>query len=900
MGRMVLAAMAVASLLLGDCRAGDDAGRADAARAEFFEARVRPVLVGRCFECHGPNKQKGGLRLDSPDAMRTGGDTGPVIVAGDPEHSPLIEAIRHDGSVKMPPKGKLDAAEIDVLTEWVKQGASWPSTTSEKRPETAASFITDADRAFWAFQPVKEPPAPVVKDTAWPKSSLDAFILAKLEQNGLRPSPPAAKRTLIRRATFDLIGLPPTPEESEAFVNDASPEAFARVVDRLLASPHYGERWGRHWLDVARYGEDQAHSFQPRLYPNGFRYRDWVARAFNADMPYDRFVTEQIAGDLLDEPGRLERLPALGFFALGPVYYGDPKTLDQVDDRIDTMTRGFLGLTVACARCHDHKFDPIPTADYYALAGVFLSTNYHEAPDAPPEQIAAFDLGQLVIEAKTREIDAFLQGESSRAHAAESARVLVAALAHRGEPRRPLADLARIEGLDADRLGRWVGFLDRAKDHAEVIALRRIGDDLAEDDEARRILLDAAETFLSRVQALLDRRQALLAAESLKKSPSPPALDAADKALIGWLFDDKGPLAVRKDQDEKELPATAKRQLAALREAKNLAQKNAPPKYPVVHTLKDHPRPADTTVLVRGNAEAPGPTVPRHFLSILGGDSAPFTRGSGRLELARAIARPDNPLTARVMVNRIWQHHFGRGLVGTPSNFGELGERPSHPELLDHLARRFVANGWSIKSIHRDILLSATYQQAGGTDSHAIERDPENRLLWRMKRRRLEVEAWRDAILAVSGRLDPALGGPSVKLDDRNNRRRTFYAAVSRHDLSPMLRLFDFPDPNITGSERTRTTVPLQALIVMNDEFLIESARALAARVRSSPDGGDDARIQMTYALLFGRPATDRERQIGREYLSAGDPDGSPPADLSRWERYAQALLGTNEFVFVD
>ncbi|HEX8201802.1 MAG TPA: PSD1 and planctomycete cytochrome C domain-containing protein [Isosphaeraceae bacterium] len=754
--------------------------------AEFFEAKVRPVLAGHCFGCHGPRKQKGGLRLDSPDAMRAGGDSGPAVVPGDPEGSPLVEAIRYDGAVQMPPKGKLDDAAIAALTEWVRRGAHWPAAEAAAGPAAASTTrtISAADANFWSFRPVRDVQPPAVQDVAWPRTPIDAFVLAKLEEAGLHPAPEADKRTLLRRATFDLTGLPPTPEEVEAFLRDESPDAFARVVDRLLASPHYGERWARHWLDVARYGEDQAHSFQPRLYPQGYRYRDWVVRALTDDMPYDRFVTEQIAADRIEGPGRADHLAALGFFACGPVYYGDPKKLDQVDDRIDTMTRGFLGLTVACARCHDHKFDPIPTTDYYALAGVFLSTDYREVPCAPPEQVAAYDAAQAAIKAQKDQIDAFLKAEATR------------------------------------------------------------------------------------------------------------------------LAEARGGKAVPKDRIETELPEEARATLKQMRREMQRLQAEAPPKYPVIHALAEAATPADMTVLVRGNPEAPGPAVPRRFLSALGGAEAPFTRGSGRLELARAIASPENPLTARVLVNRVWQHHFGRGLVGTPSNFGALGERPSHPELLDDLARRFVAGGWSIKALHRAILLSATYRQGSQHDPHAPQVDPDNRLLGRMSPRRLEVEAWRDALLAVSGRLDPALGGPSRPLDDPANRRRTLYAAVSRHDLAPLLRLFDFPDPNITAAERTRTTVPLQQLVVLNDELVVAAARALAARLRADPagDGHEDdaARLRRAYLLLFGRPATEPEVRLGLGYLGARDPDGPPAGDLSRWERYAQVLLGTNEFLFID
>jgi mono/diheme cytochrome c family protein/cytochrome c553 len=769
-------------------------GKLDSADEEFFETRVRPLLVSKCLECHGAEKHKGGLRLDARAAMLRGGETGPVVVPGKPEESPLIEAIRYAGDVQMPPKGKLKDEEIAALTEWVKLGAHWPESrpginprsvaTTAATADTATHSLTAKDRSFWSFQPARNPPPPLVQDGAWPVSPIDRFILARLEQDGLAPAPPADKATLIRRASFDLIGLPPAPEEIDAFIRDTAPGAFSRVVDRLLASPHYGERWGRYWLDVARYGEDQAHAFQPRLYPNGFRYRDWLLRALNRDMPYDQFVIEQIAGDLLEGPGRIDRLAALGFFACGPVYYGDSKKHDQYADRIDTLTRGFLGLTVACARCHDHKYDPIPTTDYYALAGVFASTDYVEVPAAPKEQVEAYDKAQAAIQAKEKEITAVLKAE------------------------------------------------------------------------AQRLKQKTTSDQLKRIESML--------------------------------------------------PAEAKAKVTALRTEMGRMKKSAPPKYAVIHTLGDASRPVDMPVLVRGNPDTPGVKVPRRFLAVLGGERSAFDHGSGRLQLAHAIASADNPLTARVMANRIWQYHFGRGLVATSSNFGVLGERPSHPELLDWLSYRLVASGWSLKSLHREIMNSAVYQQSSRVDSPGFAKDPANALLSRMNRRRLDVEAWRDAMLAVTGRLDPRLGGPSISLDAPANERRTFYAAISRHDLAWILRLFDFPDPNITSGGRVETTVPLQQLFVLNSEFMVGSARAVAARLlaASRPEPDDAERIRRAYLLLYGRPVTERERALGIAYLTAPDPAASgpahPPSASSRWERYTQALLATNEFFFVD
>ena len=732
----------VSWLVAGFAVAADESPMPPRKAAEYFEKSVRPVLAENCFNCHSDRKQKAGLRLDSRQAMLTGGESGPAIVPGHPEQSLLLKALHYRDDLKMPPKGQLPAEHIAALTTWIKQGAPWPEAAQELRPVVQGSSfkIAPKDRAFWSFQPISAPPVPTAGGmpalpgdsrpsalhNTWAKTPVDHFVLAKLEEKHLRPVAAADKRTLIRRATFDLIGLPPTPQEIDAFLQDESPEAFARVVDRLLASPHYGERWARHWLDVARYGEDQAHMFEARKYPQGFRYRDWLVRAFNNDMPYDRFVMEQIAGDLLDLPERLENAPALGFFALGPVYYGDPKKLDQYDDRIDTLSRGFLGLTVACARCHDHKFDPISTKDYYGLAGIIASTDYAEIP---------------------------------------------------------LVSVAEVE---------------KAK------------------------------------QALTEQQK----------------------------------------------------------------KKKVAPKYPLVHAVKDG-KPVTLNVHIRGNPATLGEDAPHGFLSILtSGNHGPFTNGSGRLDLARAIASVDNPLTARVMVNRIWKHHFGKGLVRTPSNFGALGEPPTHPELLDHLASHFIASGWSVKQMHREIMLSAVYQSSSRSDGRNEDVDADNKLLWRMNRRRLEVESWRDAMLAVAGKLDETLGGPSTDLANADNRRRTLYGMVSRHELNPLLRLFDFPDPNITSDARPVTTVPLQQLFVLNSEFMVRNAKALAARL-AALEKDDSGRVRQAFVLLYGRPATERELNLGMAFLSAPDP-ADAGVTLSRWEQYAQVLLSANEFMFVD
>jgi cytochrome c553 len=737
-----------------------------AAEGDFFEKNVRPVLVEHCFKCHGNGKTKGGLSLASRDGMLKGGDTGPALAPGDPGKSLLIQAVRYDGETRMPPKQKLPDRAIADLTAWVQRGASWPAAPAGAEIRSAGATIGAAERAFWAFQPIANPALPAVRDATWVRKPLDRFVLAKLEANGLHPMRPADKHALLRRVTFDLIGLPPTPEEVTVFLNDDSPNAYEKVVERLLASPHYGERWGRHWLDVARYGEDQAHTFQARVFPYGYRYRDWVVKAFNDDMPYDRFIIEQIAGDLLKDGDPEAHRAALGFFALGPHYYLDGAArkfveATELDDRIDTLTRGFLALTVSCARCHDHKFDPIAQSDYYSLAGVFQSTKYEEMPLGSPDVVERYQKSQKEIRTCQTKIREFVKSES-------------------------------------------------------------------------------------------------------------------------------------KGQGQDKLSDAAKKKLANMRRELEQLKKNAPAAPPLIHTLSEG-QPVNLRVYLRGNPDKEGELAPRRFLRILAGDNPPaFTQGSGRLELARAIADPKNPLTARVLANRIWQHHFGRGIVRTSSNFGKLGERPTHPELLDHLASRFLASGWSIKALQREIVLSATYRMSSDHDAANAAVDPGNQLLWRMNRQRLDVEAWRDALLAASGELDRGLGGPPVGLGTAANKRRTLYGKISRHQLDSLLRLFDFPDPNITSGARPVTIVPLQQLFVLNSEFMIARARALAAKVAAG-ENGDAARIRKAFLCAFGRPANEREIQLGLAFLGATDKTA-----LSPWEQYAQVLLSANEFAFVD
>jgi hypothetical protein len=738
-------------------RAADPDGQA----VDFFESKIRPVLVEQCYPCHSAQsgKARGGLTLDTRAAMLKGGDTEPAVVPGKPEKSLLVAAIRQTGDLKMPPKKKLPDAVVSDIRRWIELGAPDPR---DRVLATVSTIDWTRARDFWSFRPVHRPALPAVRETAWPKTDVDLFILARLESQALQPAAGADRRTLIRRATFDLTGLPPTPDEIDTFLKDKSPDAWAKVIERLLRSPHYGERWARHWLDVARYAEDQAHTFGVKPNIEAFRYRDWVIDAFNSDMPYDLFVKRQIAADLMEteEPQRLKHLPALGFFGLGAQYYKNSDAAraaaDELDDRIDTLARGFLGLTVSCARCHDHKFDPIPTSDYYSLAGVFYSCKLANVPMVPKPEAERYALAQ-----------------------------------------KPF--------VEADRKLKELVKADKSKSTAE-----------------------------------------------------------------------------------------GKKQIEAMKAEVERLKKALPPAPPMAHAIADA-APTDLHVFVRGNPAEQGELAPRRFLRVLSpGEPPRFSKGSGRLDLAQAIASPDNPLTARVIVNRIWAWHFGRGIVGTPSNFGQLGERPTHPELLDDLAARFVAHGWSLKWLHREILLSATYQQSSEASARPQAIDPDNRLLWRMNRRRLDVEAWRDALLAVSGQLDRSFGGPTVDLNSPQNRRRTVYCKVSRHELNGLLRLFDFPDANITSERRTETTVPQQQLFVLNSPFILGQAKALAARLIPDADG-----VRRAYVLAYGRPATETELAMALHYLGGHD----EPAErngLARWERYTQALLAANEFLYVD
>ncbi len=1074
---------------------------AEPADDEFFEAKVRPILVARCGECHGATaKIKGGLRLTSRAAVLKGGETGPAAVSGKSEESALVAAIRYVDEPRMPPKGKLSDTEIAVLTRWVDRGLHWPAetaTTPVLAIATPSWKITDDQRKHWSFQPLRNPPSPSTKDATWARSDVDRFLLAGLGRGGLKPAPPADRRTLIRRATFDLTGLPPTPEDVEAFVSDSTPDAFRKVVDRLLASPRYGERWGRHWLDLVRYADsrDARGVGSADDITEAYRYRDWVVNAFNRDLPYDRFVIDQIAGDLLPASTsggfNADGMVATGLLTIGEWGTGDADKekmmTDIVADQIDVVGRAFMGLTIACARCHDHKFDPISHADYYALAGIFFSTHILPEPGAktagspmlrtpivPRSTIEAVEAYQGKLARLEAEQKSAIEGETRAFATAQLSRTAdylraVGDVAKSGDTTAPIEPIAKGRNLEPATLGRWLNYVGMRNEgtllsqprtamsgiagvdywtigngipwvginrnnepvliltfvlpprsvdlhpgpnepaavvwtspiaadvsvsgrvidsdstcgngvswsvehrhgmawksvasgqienggKAEIKALKRtvaIGDafrlvvapkgeyscdtttielkimadngpswDLTADllpdillgdkgnphpDRERRpdvwrfVMLDAANTprrddptsplsVWFKTIDLGDRAAINAASESVQKSLT----SAAGKGFSEELTSPRGPFS----PGLADLPSDVRARLAK-RQAEIDAMRASPlPPIPLGLVAQEGGVPKsvyegvkDARIQIRGDYARLGPVVPRRFPTILvGSEAVPKLIGSGRLELARWIARPDHPLTARVMANRIWEFHFGEGIVRTPSNFGKLGEPPSDPDLLDHLASRFIASGWSIKAMHRLIMNSAAYQQSSAIPLSSAKADPENRLFGRMNRRRLESEPLRDSLLAISGRLDPTMGGPSYR--DFDVPRRTLYLMTIRSDRSSFGPLFDAADATAVVDKRVVSTVAPQALFLLNNGFVLTSARAFADRIIREANT-TDARIDRAYHLAFGRSPTTDEVEIGRGLVgTANDPKG--------WTAYLHVLLCGNEFLFVD
>ncbi len=997
------------------------------ADVRHFETKIRPLLVRHCAECHDPDDSEGGLVLTTVEGLNAGGRTGSILTPGEPENSRLIQAVRYTTKLKMPPDGRLPQRVIDTLAEWVGSGASMPAgaaASSERVPDKP----NRSDASHWAFQPIANPNPPRITRNDWARNEIDHFIFARLESAGLQPSPSAERSTLIRRLSFNLRGLPPTPHEVQQFVTDSDPNAFFRLIERFLASPQYGERWGRHWLDVARYADSNGGGFD-YVYPNAYHYRDYVIRAFNDDRPYDEFLIEQLAGDLLPQHSdpniHLERLKATGFLTVVPKNIGEQDkelmTMNVVDDEIDVVGRSLMGLTLACARCHDHKFDPIPTRDYYALAGIFRSTalvkDTNKNPSYWPEQTLDHPRLQAEREAWQKQYDA---ANNRITEIVEKANAdlppqngIPAPVAHwsfddvtgkssffanatdrkskpvfaDGRFRRSVQFSGDRDIVKADPAGHrdlgfgkktdfsislWLkaarGYRPRTADsilsirHESkalwFIALRPgsyNGVYLRHYNGKGSVDIKPAASQLTKLTdggwhhlAFISDRDGLgtvfvdgekVGSTDIKgassqadfSKPTEIHIGASVNAFRGNLDD----LAIwnrileakdvqqiyREGKNEQQsvadiavdveelYPVAVKEQLARIRAKADDLSLRKPPVPQVAMVALDNKAPANLKIHIAGNHKHLGMVARRGFPTVVKGPLGRNLTGesSGRVELARWLVDPKHPLTARVIVNRIWQHHFGDGLVRTPDNFGWLGERPSHPELLDWLAGRFIADGWSVKNLHRLILSSATWQQSTKMNPASHEIDSGNRLLWRMNRRRLEAEPIRDAVLFLSGELDAKMFGTFqtwkakvATVDDKNKKtarydtsRRSIYLPIVRDALHPMLALFDFGDPNSIVPVRTTTTGAPQALFMMNSEFVRGHASKMAERLTTQLQSSSE-RIEAAYERCFSRQPSTIERQRAQDFLRQAQ-------DQNRaWTQLCQGLMSMNEFIHVN
>jgi mono/diheme cytochrome c family protein len=918
-----------------------------AAQEDFFEKKIRPIFAANCQRCHNPRSKVAGLDLTTAEAFQRGGDSGPVINKEKPEESRLLKVIGYEGEMKMPPSGKLKDQEISALTDWVKMGAPWPAAptpvASESWPKNpAARSFTEEEKAFWAYQPLKDvtaPQAPQIKDESWARSPIDRFILRKLEEKNLKPAPPADKPTLLRRATFDLTGLPPTEKEMRDFLADQSPNAFDKVVERLLASPRYGERWGRHWLDVARYADSTGNDEDHR-YPHAWKYRDYVIESFNNDLPYDQFIREQIAGDLLPakNPGEINRrgVIATGFLALGPkaIAQQDKKKMlyDVYDEQVDVTTKAFLGLTVACARCHDHKFDPILTKDYYAMIGMFASTRSFTKPEShvsevlekplvPAEEFERFKAAKRESQEKERRlriaVEEILDEVKERAVSETSPRLADYFVASRRvyQDGVPLAGVARQANLNEEALKRWVDFL-KPGDYVRGYLNEWNG---AAPGDLAAVARGYQERFQKRFAEWEEktgkwRAEYRKAQAENKALPDKPRFEAGDDRFFNDVYFDGGPLDVNA-KDQKRFSSEQWSKITSLRKEQEELKKSAPAEPEMACAIEEGP-PVEQKVFIRGDYNNYGEAAPRGFPAILAPyDTKPAFAGSGRLQFAEWLTQPGHPLTARVMVNRIWQWHFGEGLVRTPDNFGKMGERPTHPELLDYLAAQFINNGWSIKAMHRMIMRSSAYQMSSSNPNIMEDADPDNRLLSRFNRRRLSIEEMRDGLLAIDGTLDLAMGGTlqtgrgtdgennqgRLSLNPEKLKRRTVYLPLRRANLPTLLNLFDFGDATTTSGKRQLTNVATQALFWLNSEFLYERAQDVAKSLLDRKEMSDPARIETAYALILNRRPDQIEIDQALNYLTGFKQKfAGENANQKAWRSLLRVLMSSNDFVYVD
>ncbi len=864
---------------------------------EHFEKKVRPVLAQHCYACHSGNVKMGGLDL------QTGVNVSSFVVRGDPQQSRLYSAVTYGEKVKMPPSGKLGAEAIASIREWIGLGADWPNA-----PVTAEKKLTTN---HWAFQPVRNVVPPKVKNEAWVQTNVDRFVLAKLEAQGLKPAGAVSKLALLRRVTYDLTGLPPSLEEIDAFLKDESKQAYAKVVDKLLASPRYGERWGRHWLDVARYA-DSTGMDEDHIYPYAWRYRDYVVNAFNADLPFNQFVQEQIAGDLMTGPERKqERTVATGFLALGPKPLAQQDRIkmiyDVVDEQIDTVSKALLGLTVSCARCHDHKFDPILTKDYYGLASIFASTQSFRNLGRPGSVSylynAPLDAGEYGMYqahrwrtySKRIELEDAAAEDATRENLLlrpKIAEYLVAAWKAQ-HLKKPTAALAEELGLERRLLDRWV---DLAKKDADYWRTWREATEetIAAVAKNYQITYDATATKWDTQLSNWRRRYAQEVAAD-RDLPERPKFDGKDNSFFAATTFG-GPMEL-----------TDSPRVAQLRAEYAELERTMPAEPAMASAVTDGPS-IQQRIFTRGDHLNPGEPVGKQFLTVMTPKQPHDIKGSGRMELAAWLTDRSNPLTARVFVNRVWQGHFGEALVRTANNWGTTGEKPSHPELLDYLATQFVEQGWSVKALHRTILLSNAYRMSTTVAPEAKQADPSNRLLSRFPRARMSVEQIRDSFLVLDGSLDGALGGPMLpsgkmkrpKVEPDDMTRRTLYIPVRRGSIPTVLATFDYGDATTSSDGRPRTNVAPQALFMMNSKYVVEHAKGFADRLLTDESLTDSSRIDRAYLLALTRKAEPQEVDRALSYIaSMAQKLGGNDARAKAWQSFCHVLMSSNEFVFL-
>ena len=911
---------------------------------EFFEKKVRPILAANCQACHGSQLKTAELDLSSAAGFVQGGQSGPLVSPDEPSESRLLKVIGYEEKLKMPPTGKLKEHEIAGLTEWVEMGAPWPGAAEilanqpKNKNKNQTPEFTEEQKNFWAFQPMRDPGLPKVADNGWERSPIDRFILAKLEEKGIQPSPPAGKMTLLRRASFDLTGLPPSEQELDAFLADDSPGAFKKVVNRLLDSPRYGEHWGRHWLDVARYADSTGNDEDHR-YPHAWRYRDYVVQAFNDDMPYDQFVREQIAGDLLpaDNPDGINRrgIVATGLLALGPkaVAQQDKKKMlyDVYDEQLDVVSKAFMGLTVTCARCHDHKFDPILQKDYYALTGIFASTRSFSDSQTHVSKL----LFKPLVEQRVYERYKDHQDRLFYARFGVED-VLAAGVDKHNDSVYPrlkdymmsawriiedgasVAALAKQKQLDEAALSRWAGYLTPSENSPKQLEDWRLAGmgDLEKIAAAYQSRFDEqTEEWRKDLEKWRETVKRMVKEANMPPPRKPRFREGRDAFYHDVVFKEGGPFYLSEEQQEETLASESREKLDGLRAGLKHLEETAPPEPPMACAVEEGEI-VDQKLFIRGDHHNPGEDVPKGFPAILGGrNEPPITEGSGRLALANWLARPDHPLTARVMVNRIWQWHFGEGIVSTPSNFGATGARPTHPELLDFLAQHFVRSGWSVKAMHRLIMLSSAYQASSSITDEQNRLDPENELLSHFNRRRLNVEEIHDGLLAMEGNLDLTMGGTlqeGVGTDGENSSkrlsvnpdevtRRMIYIPLRRSNLPTLLNLFDFGDATTTMGKRSQTNVAPQALFMMNSEFVTERARNLAQRLLDDETLSDSRRVERAYRITLNRQADPGEIDSALTYVSnMQDKFQDSFSSADAWQSFCRILLASNDFIYVD